>query len=104
MLEEQQAAIEVKATTAVKEPDRLNLVICGPGDSGETTLANYLAQEHQRKVIKFAGLYDWQLKRGNDLTERCQNHLAERITEFEAAVEAHKKKKPKKGEVIEEPK
>jgi polynucleotide 5'-kinase involved in rRNA processing len=59
MLEEKQAAIEVKATTAVKEHDRLNLVICGPGDSGETTLANYLAQEHQRKVIKFAGLYDW---------------------------------------------
>lgn len=45
------------------------------------------------------GLYDWCLKRGNDLTERARNYLAEREVALKEALEEQaKRKKPKKGD------
>jgi type IV secretory pathway VirB4 component len=44
--------LEVKYPAAVKEENKVNLVIIGPEKCGRTTLANYLAQEHQRCVVK----------------------------------------------------
>lgn len=98
LMEEKQGSIEVKAPLAVKEHDRLNIVVLGPEGCGKTTMANYLAQEHQRTVVKVNQLYDWTLKRGNELTDKANAYLAEKETEMEADREAFKKIKPKKGE------
>jgi len=44
--------LEVKLPPAVKESNRLNLILMGPSGAGRTTIANYMAQEHQRCVVK----------------------------------------------------
>lgn len=78
-------------------------MIVGPESSGKSTLANYLAQEHQRTVLKVDQLYDWCLKRGNDLSKRVTEYMEERQTALAAALEEQsKRKKPKKGEVVEQ--
>jgi adenylate kinase family enzyme len=68
----------VKYPAPVKEEDKLNVVIVGPKGSGKTTLANYLAQEHQRAVIRLDQLSDWCLKRGSPLAEEASKYLEER--------------------------
>lgn len=80
------------------------MVIVGPEKSGKTTLANYLAQEHQRAVIKMDLLFDWCRQRGSALAEEATQHLEERKAEYEAAVvEQEKRKKAKKKGKEEEP-
>lgn len=59
----------MKHPAPVKEEDKLNVVIVGPEKSGKTTLAGYLAQEHQRAVIKMDLLFDWCRQRGSALAE-----------------------------------
>lgn len=54
----------MKYPPAVKEHDRLNIILIGPEKCGKTTVANYLAQEHQRCVVKLDQLLDFALKRG----------------------------------------
>lgn len=97
--EEKESGLEVKYPAPVKDEDKLNLIILGPEGSGKSTMAAYLAQEHQRTVVKVNGLYDWCLKRGNDLTERARSYLAEREVALKDALEEQaKRKKPKKGD------
>ena len=55
----------------------------GPEKSGKTTLANYLAQEHQRAVVRLDQLFDWCLKRGSQLAEEAQKYLDERQEELQ---------------------
>ena len=52
LLEEENEVLEVKYPPKVKEHDKLNLILIGPEKSGKTTVANYLAQEHQRCVVR----------------------------------------------------
>ena len=52
LAEEESEALEIKYPTPVKEKDRLNLILIGPEKSGKTTVAKYLAEEHQRCIIK----------------------------------------------------
>lgn len=44
--------LEVKHPEPVKEEKKLNIAIVGPEKSGKSTLASYLAQEHQRGIVK----------------------------------------------------
>lgn len=37
---------------AVKDKDKLNLVLIGPEKCGKTSVAQSLAQEHQRCIVK----------------------------------------------------
>ena len=69
LAEEREDRLEVKHPAPVKEEDKLNVVIVGPEKSGKTTLAGYLAQEHQRAVIKMDLLFDWCRQRGSALAE-----------------------------------
>jgi adenylate kinase family enzyme len=73
----------VKYPAPVKEEDKLNIVIVGPEKCGKTTLANYLAQEHQRGIVRLDQLYDWCLKRGSQLAEEASKYLEERKQELE---------------------
>lgn len=41
--EEESEALEIKYPTAVKEKDKLNIILIGPEKCGKTTVANYLA-------------------------------------------------------------
>jgi len=59
--------LEVRLPPPVKEHDKLNLILIGPNSVGRTTVANYMAQEHQRCVIRVDMLVDYWLKRGGDL-------------------------------------
>ncbi len=52
MAEEELEALEVKYPVAVKEKDKLNVILVGPEKCGKTTVANYLAAEQQRCVIR----------------------------------------------------
>lgn len=44
--------LEVKMPPALKEEKKLNVILVGPESSGRTTAANFLAQEHQRCLIR----------------------------------------------------
>jgi polyhydroxyalkanoate synthesis regulator phasin len=93
----------VKLPPAIKEVNKVNIVLVGPNTSGRTTLANYMAQEHQRCVIRVDQLLDYWVKRGHSIAEEATKFLEDRHAELTAALaaqEAQKKaKKPKKGEV-----
>jgi len=41
----------------------------GPNSVGRTTVANYMAQEHQRCVIRLDQLVEYLIKRGGDLAD-----------------------------------
>ena len=94
----------MKYPAAVKEEDKLNIVIVGPEKCGKTTLANYLAQEHQRGVVRLDQLYDWCLKRGSQLAEEASKYLEERQEELNVLLaEQEKRKKAKKKGKEDEP-
>jgi hydrocephalus-inducing protein len=104
LAEEQEDHLEVKYPAPVKEEDKLNLVIIGPEKCGKTTLANYLAQEHQRAVVRLDQLHDWCLKRGSQLAEEAAKFLEDRQEELNVALaEQEKRKKAKKKGKDEEP-
>jgi replication-associated recombination protein RarA len=54
-----QENLEVKLPPAVKEHMKLNLVLLGPNGAGKTIVANYMAQEHQRCIVRLDMLYDY---------------------------------------------
>ena len=56
MLTEQ---LEVNMPPSLKEEKRLNVILVGPKSCGRTTVANFLAQEHQRSVIRLDQLVDF---------------------------------------------
>jgi adenylate kinase family enzyme len=37
---------------AVKDKDKLNIILYGPEKAGKTSVANFLSQEHQRCIVK----------------------------------------------------
>jgi adenylate kinase family enzyme len=77
------------------------LILVGPEKCGKTTVANYLAQEHQRGVVQLNKLYDWHLKRGTALAEKAKAYLEKRDADLQEAIaeqEKKKKQKKKKGE------
>lgn len=41
----------------------------GPNSVGRTTVANYMAQEHQRCVIRLDQLLEYWLKRGGEFAD-----------------------------------
>ena len=101
---EQEDRLEVKYPAPVKEEDKLNLVILGPEKCGKTTLANYLAQEHQRGVVRLDQLHDWCLKRGSQLADEAAKYLEDRQEELNVLLaEQEKRKKAKKKGKDEEP-
>jgi replication-associated recombination protein RarA len=97
-----QENLEVKLPPAVKEHNKLNLILIGPNGVGKTTVANYMAQEHQRCIIRLDLLVDYWTKRGHAIADEATKFLEDKETERLAAVaalEAQKKaKKLKKGE------
>ena len=73
------------------------MILVGPQGSGRTTAANYLAQEHQRCLIKLDSLFDYWQKRGDELAVKAEEYLKVKAVELEEAIqEAEKKKKGKK--------
>ena len=74
MLTEQ---LEVNMPPALKEEKRLNVVLVGPKSCGRTTVANFLAQEHQRSVIRLDQLVDFWQKRGHAMADEASKHLEE---------------------------
>lgn len=71
LIEEENDAIEIKYPMPVKEKDKLNIVLIGPEKCGKSTVGSYLAQEHQRCVIKFDQLLDYCQKRGLPVAEKA---------------------------------
>ena len=97
--------LEVNMPPALKEEKRLNVILVGPMGSGRTTVANFLAQEHQRSVIRLDQLVDFWQKRGHAMADEATKHLEEQEVKLQEALaeqEKRKKGKPKKGEVIAE--
>jgi hydrocephalus-inducing protein len=94
--------LEVKLPPAVKEHKKLNLVMVGPNGVGKTLVANYMAQEHQRCIVRLDMLLDYWQKRGHAVAEEATKFLEDKQAELEVAqaeLEKQKKaKKPKKGE------
>lgn len=94
--------LEVKLPPAVKEQNKLNLILVGPNNVGRTTIGNYMAAEHQRFIIKLDMLVDYWQKRNHPIAEEVAKYQEEKAAELEQAIkdlEALKKaKKLKKGE------
>jgi polynucleotide 5'-kinase involved in rRNA processing len=45
-------ALEIKMPPALKDEKKLNVILIGPESCGRSTAANFLAQEHQRSLIR----------------------------------------------------
>ena len=69
--------LEVKMPPAIKDEKKLNVILVGPESSGRTTAANFLAQEHQRCLIRMDQIVDFWQKRGHAMGEEASNFLAE---------------------------
>ena len=83
---------------ALKEEKKLNVILVGPESSGRTTAANFLAQEHQRCLIRLDQLVDFWQKRGHAMGDEATQFLEDQEAKLlEAQAEAEKKKKAKKG-------
>ncbi len=90
--------LEVKMPPALKEDKKLNVILVGPQCSGRTTAANFLAQEHQRCLIRLDQLVDFWQKRGHAMADEANKHLEEADVRLQEAIaENEKKKKAKKG-------
>ena len=78
----------------------------GPNGVGKTIVANYLASEHQRCIVRLDMLYDYWQKRGHAVAEEASKFLEEQELKLEEAKQELEKqlkaKKPKKGEPIPE--
>ena len=95
--------LEVKMPPALKEEKKLNVILIGPESSGRTTAANFLAQEHQRCLIRLDQLVDFWQKRGHAMGEEATKYLEDQEVKLqEALAEAEKKKKQKKGKAKDE--
>jgi len=82
---------------AVKEKDKLNILLIGPDKSGRTSVGNFLSQEHQRCLVKLDALYDYCVKRGLPVGEKANKYLEMRQEELAKALEEQEKAKKAKG-------
>lgn len=97
MVEEENEVVEVSFPAKVREAERLHVILLGPEKCGKTTVANYLASEHQRCVVRLDQLFDYSLKRGLPVAAEAQAYLQEKAEELQTKQdEAAKKKKGKK--------
>ena len=69
--------LEVKMPPALKEDKKLNVILVGPESSGRTTAANFIAQEHQRCLIRLDQLVDFWQKRGHAMADEASKYLEE---------------------------
>lgn len=88
---------EAKMPAAVKEKDKLNLVLIGPAGCGKTSVANFLQQEHQRQVVRLDNILDFCVKRQLPVGERATKYLESRQEELAKALEEQEKAKKAKG-------
>jgi hydrocephalus-inducing protein len=91
---------EIKYPNPISEHLRRNVILWGPRKSGKTQLAKFLSKEHQRGIINFNEILDWNINSGTPSGKMAQEYLAKRKEEMELLlVEKEKaKKKKKKGQ------
>lgn len=82
---------------AVKDKDKLNIILYGPEKAGKTSVANLLSQEHQRCIVKLDQLYDFCVKRGLPVADKAAKYLEQRQEELKLALEEQEKAKKAKG-------
>ena len=88
---------EAKMPLAVKDKDKLNVILYGPDKAGKTSVANLLSQEHQRCIVKLDQLYDFCVKRGLPVADKAAKYLEQRQEELKLALEEQEKAKKAKG-------
>jgi adenylate kinase family enzyme len=88
---------EAKMPLAVKDKDKLNVILYGPDKAGKTSVANLLSQEHQRCIVKLDQLYDFCVKRGIPVADKAAKYLEQRQEELKLALEEQEKAKKAKG-------
>lgn len=79
--------MEVKLPPAVKEQNKLNLVLVGPQNIDKNIIANYMAQEHQRCIIRLDQLLPYWQNRGHAIAEEANKFLEEKAVELKTAQE-----------------
>lgn len=82
LAELQADSLEVKLPPPLKEDKKLNVIMIGPQGCGKTVAANYMAQEHQRCVIRMDQLVDFWYKRNGALAEEASSYLEQREKEL----------------------
>jgi hydrocephalus-inducing protein len=90
---------EPKYPPAIEENERRYVVVWGPKGCGKTQLATYLAKEHQRGLVNFSEILQWNINSGTLAGQKAQEYLQKRIEERDLMVaekEKAKKKAPKK--------
>jgi len=61
--------------------------LVGPEKCGKTTAANYMAQEHQRCVVRLSQLLDFWTKRGHAIAEEANKYLEDKDEELKNKLE-----------------
>lgn len=82
---------------AVKDRDKLNVILYGPDKAGKTSIGNFLSQEHQRCLVKLDQLYEFCVKRGLPVAEKAAKFLEQRQEDLKIALEEQEKAKKAKG-------
>jgi replication-associated recombination protein RarA len=72
---------------ALKEEKRDNFILLGPDDCGKKQVANFLAQEHQRAMIRLDQLVDFWQKRGHSMAEEATTFLEQKKEELDLAIQ-----------------
>jgi len=74
----------------------MNVIMIGPDKCGKTTVSNYLAQEHQRSLVRLDQLFDYALKRDLPVMEKAQKFLEEKAEQLKKDQDELEKRKKKK--------
>ena len=85
--------LDVKMPPALKDEKKLNVILLGPVSSGRTTAANFLAQEHQRCLIRLDQIYDFWQKRGHAMADEATKYLEDQEIELQNEIAENEKKK-----------
>lgn len=85
--QEESETSEPKSIPSVKDKDKLNLVLIGPEKAGKTSVAQFLAQEHQRCIVKLDQLYDFCVKRNLPVGDKAAKFLEARQEDLAKALE-----------------
>ena len=78
--------LEVKLPPAIRPENKLNVIMVGPSGCGKTVAANYMAQEHQRCVVRMNQLIEFWQNRNHPLADEAAKYLEDKEEELKNAL------------------
>ena len=90
---------DTKYPMAIEDKLRRYILVRGPKQCGKSQLCKVLSKEHQRGLVNFSEILEWNINAGTPAGVKAQEYLQKREEDKEAVLvekEKQKKKQPKK--------